>query len=772
MAHDGRTRRLFTLAAVLAAAVTALLAVWLTVRIGGDKVTSAVDDVAELVAALVAGAACLVAGRRTAARAGWGLLGAACLAWAAGEAVWTYYDVVLGVVVPFPSVADIGFLAAVPLAAGGLVLFPAGAARAASLRRLLDSAVIAGAVFFASWSLVLRPVFDQHQGGPLKETISLAYPAGDVVLVSLVVILATRPGVQGRASLGLVMAGFVAISLADSSFTYLTEVNSFGIGNGLDTGWIAGFLAIALGATRAVLYPTEPRRRGAPVTYWTVLGPYVPLAVALAVFVWRVVAGPPLGLISLMTCTGIVVLLSARQVLVLFDNIALNMELEARIEERTAQLRHQAFHDGLTGLANRDLFNEILAGAVRRRGRSGVALTVIFVDLDGFKKVNDLYGHRIGDRVLQEVARRLRGTLREADTIARLGGDEFAVLVEGDPATADPARVATRLLQAFDSAMKVGELRVTVRASVGVVTDGPQSRSAEELLRDADLAMYAAKVKQIHGFEIYAPEMHSAVLDRMRMEADLRNGLENQEFVLHYQPIVALSSSAIEGVEALIRWNHPTRGMIAPAEFIPVAESSGLIVPIGAWVLRQACADVASWGSRGDIRVSVNLSPAQFVDPDLVDVVCQALEASGLAPSRLTLEVTESVVIDGVAHAVDVLEHLRALGIRVAIDDFGTGYSALSSLRELPVDTLKIDRSFVVGVDRGGPRADITRRILELAGDFHLHTVAEGVEERGQLEALEDLGCDSVQGFYFYRPLPVEALLPVLRGEQAPVAHA
>ena len=771
MGPEAATRRRFAVAAGLAGVVTGIVAVWLTVRIGGDRLTDGFDDIAELVAALVAAVSCALASRRTTAKAGWGLLAASCASWAAGEAIWTYYDLGRGVVVPFPSLADAGFLTAVPLAVAGLVFLPSGSKRVHSpLRRLLDSAVVAGGVFFASWILVLSPIFDQHAGGPLKQAISLAYPVGDVVLVSLVVILAFRPGVKNHVSLWLVMAGMLAFALADSSFAYLTEVNSYGIGNGLDTGWVAGFLAIGLGALWASVRSSDSLVRETRLTTWTVLGPYLALVPGAGVFLWRLAAGRALGTVALVSGFALILGLSGRQILVLFDNLSLNRELEARIEERTAALEHQAFHDGLTGLANRDLFNEVLSGAVRRRARSGVALTVVFIDLDDFKQVNDLYGHRTGDRVLQEVARRLKGTLREADTIARLGGDEFAALVEGDPTGTDPARVAQRLLHAFDVPVRVGETRVSLRASVGVVSDGPEARTAEELLRDADLAMYSAKRKRMHSFELFSSAMRSAILEHMRMEADLRNAIENEEFVLYYQPIVAIPSAVIEGVEALLRWNHPTRGLITPDQFIPAAESTGLILPIGAWALRQACLDAGSWtGTGGELRVSVNISPAQFLDPQLADVVARALSGSGLDPSRLTLEVTESLLIDGMDHAVEVLEQLRVLGIRVAIDDFGTGYSSLSSLRDLPVDTLKIDRSFVVGVDRAGSSRDLTRRILELAGDFHLHTVAEGVEQRAELEALEQLGCDSVQGFYFYKPLPKEALLPVLKGEWAPV---
>jgi diguanylate cyclase (GGDEF)-like protein len=739
--------------------VSAVFLIWVALRLGGPSTTDEVDVIGELVAALVAGAACGVAALKSKnSNAGWALLAASSFTWAAGEAVWCYYDLGLRVQVPFPSLADVGFLAAVPPAVVGLLLLYPSEPRAVTshLRGLLDSLLISGSVLFVSWLTVLGAVYRLHQGGVMKQTVSLAYPVSDVVLASLVVILATRPGARNRMCLGLVLAGMLGFALSDSSFAYLTALNSYGIGNALDTGWVAGYLLVALGAVRALSDPFESTTEESRATLWMVLGPYLPLAAAGGVFLWRVTTSQAPGTVPLIAGFGLVLLMSVRQIVVLLDNRALTRQLDTRVEERTLQLHHQAFHDGLTGLANRALFNEYLANAVRRRSRSGAALAVLFVDLDRFTHVNDLHGHDAGDEVLQAVARRFQQTLRSADTVARLGGDEFAILVEDEPLASDPGYVARRLLRALDRPFRVGSEMLSVYASVGIATDQSGCETADEILRNADLAMYSAKSKAKHSYEVYAPEMHTVVLDRMRTEAELRHAVENGEFVLHYQPVINLSSGAIVGVEALIRWNHPERGLVSPGQFIPIAESTGLIVPIGAWVLQQACRQAQAWRADdliADLSLSVNLTAPQLADEHLMDIVSDALELSGFDSGRLTLEVTESVIMDDLARAIEVLHRLRRLGVKIAIDDFGTGHSSLSALRDLPVDTLKIDRSFVIGIARSKKSADLVRRTLQLAADFGLHTVAEGVEEREQLEVLQGLGCDSVQGFYFHQPL-------------------
>jgi diguanylate cyclase (GGDEF)-like protein/PAS domain S-box-containing protein len=430
------------------------------------------------------------------------------------------------------------------------------------------------------------------------------------------------------------------------------------------------------------------------------------------------------------------------------------------------QLRHEAFHDPLTGLANRALFAEHLDQAVRRRSRIGGGLAVLFIDLDSFKAVNDLHGHTLGDELLKQMAGRLRTTLRDADVIARLGGDEFGVLFEGVALDARPRSAAERLIASFVQPFRVEASDVFVTASIGMALDDEGAESAEELLRHADLAMYAAKTKNKGSYEVFSSGMHSMILSRMQVESDLRHALENGEFEAYYQPIVDQASGNVDGVEALIRWNHPERGLVMPDEFIGLAESSGLIVQIGEWMLRHTCQEFEAL-TRGvpggeSLGLSVNLSTRQLSDPLLVDTVRSALTNSGLEPTRLTLEITESTIMANVANTFRVLTELRSMGVKIAIDDFGTGYSSLSLLSEIPVDTLKIDRVFITDVAKRPDRARLVRAILLLAGDFGFHTVAEGVEEFDEQQLLHELGCEAIQGYYFARPQPAGKLLELL----------
>jgi len=434
------------------------------------------------------------------------------------------------------------------------------------------------------------------------------------------------------------------------------------------------------------------------------------------------------------------------------------------------QLRHQAFHDPLTGLANRALFSEQLDQAVRRRGRIGAGLALLFVDLDSFKAVNDLHGHGLGDEVLKQVAERLEAALRDADSIARLSGDEFAVLFEGVALDFTPRSGAERLINALAEPFRVGASDVFVTASIGVALDAAAGESAEDLLRNADLAMYAAKTKNRGSYEIFSLDMHSMILDRMRISSDLRRALDEHEFQVYYQPIVD-GAGTIDGAEALIRWNHPERGLVLPNEFIGAAESSGIIVPIGEWILRHACQEfVTSTRAVVDgerLGLNINLSIRQLTDPSLFDTVQSALANAGLAAQRLTLEITESAIMENVANTIRVLTQLRSSGVKIAIDDFGTGYSSLSLLNEIPLDTLKIDRAFVTDIAKRSEPARLIRAILLLASDLGLHTIAEGVEELDQHELLQGLGCEASQGFYFAKPQPAAQLLELLQHDLA-----
>jgi diguanylate cyclase (GGDEF)-like protein/PAS domain S-box-containing protein len=423
------------------------------------------------------------------------------------------------------------------------------------------------------------------------------------------------------------------------------------------------------------------------------------------------------------------------------------------------ELKRQAFHDSLTGLANRALFSDRLQHAISRAERSPAALAVLFVDLDDFKTVNDSLGHGEGDLLLVAVAARLRASLRASDTIARMGGDEFAILIE-DPVDGEtPMDVAHRMLAQLEPPFVHGGKELFVRASIGIATTRSRDHTADELLRNADVAMYTAKSNGKNRLEVFEPGMHTAALTRLALKGDLERALERGEFSLVYQPIVRLAGGRLSGVEALLRWQHRDRGTVGPTEFIPVAEETGLILPLGRWVLERACAQAAAWNaiSPQPITMSVNVSGRQLQHPPFAADVAAVLASTGLAPELLTLELTESVLMQDAEAATAVLVELKSLGVRLAIDDFGTGYSSLNYLRRFPIDELKIDRSFVASLDDGPTQSAVVLSILRLSETLHLETVAEGIEESSQLAVLRDLGADLGQGYFFAHPLDAVA---------------
>ena len=433
------------------------------------------------------------------------------------------------------------------------------------------------------------------------------------------------------------------------------------------------------------------------------------------------------------------------------------------------KLAHQAFHDPLTNLANQALFRDRVEHSLARSQRCSGTLAVLFIDLDNFKRVNDSLGHRAGDLLLQAVSERLRGFVRPADTAARLGGDEFAVLVEDIAGRADATEVAERILQALARPFAIAGRDVFVGASIGVAFGAPETRS-EQLLRNADLAMYTAKNKGKARYEVFQPAMHAMAVERLEMEADLRRAGALGQVVVHYQPMVDLRTGEIAGVEALVRWQHPVRGLLSPAAFMPLAEETGLIHELGRHVLAEACGQARHFQrhhpGEGPLAMSINLSPAQLLEQSLVDDVVGALEGSGLSPSSLILEITEGAMMHDTEATIRTLDALKQLGIRLAVDDFGTGYSSLSYLQRFPVDILKIDRSFVAGLDGGPEESALARAIVRLAETLQLTAVAEGIETATQADRLEEIGCNLAQGYYFAPPQDSETVSGLLARPQ------
>lgn len=463
----------------------------------------------------------------------------------------------------------------------------------------------------------------------------------------------------------------------------------------------------------------------------------------------------------------------------------MNRELESRVHERTASLvaaneqladeiaereksqahnQYLARHDILTGLGNRLLFGETLTRALSGQHTAAGQVCVLFVDLDGFKSVNDALGHGIGDALLKRVAECLRSIAATPESVARLGGDEFAIMLVSQGGVRSAIDLAERLIALMAEPVEIGGHPVHIGASIGIAVEDPRCATPEDMVKAADMAMYRAKTEGRGVWRLYDPAMDACAQERRMLEIDLRNALNEGELALFYQPLVDLKTTQIIGFEALMRWRHPVRGYVSPGDFIPIAEDLGLIVPLGEWALRQACMEAMKWPSQ--VKIAVNLSPVQFLRGNLVPAVVSALASSGLSPERLELEITESVMLDKTTDNIETLKSLRELGVRIAMDDFGTGYSSLSYLRSFPFDKIKIDQSFIRDIEHDAESRAIVAAITGLGASFGMTITAEGVETQAQFDRLSGDGCIEVQGYLFSKAVPAEEIADLL------VAHS
>jgi diguanylate cyclase (GGDEF)-like protein/PAS domain S-box-containing protein len=1017
---------------------------WLWAGAGGETAIRVADNLAQLGAAWLAGLACLWTARSgdRQLRRAWALLGASAMSWGAGAAVWCWYELVVQRDAPFPSWSDVGYLGAVPLAVAAMLSFPGGLNLTASRARVvLDGLLISLSLVYVSWALILGPVFGASADSVLAKTLALAYPVGDLILVSIVVFVLSRAERRGRTPIVLLGGALMALAVADSSFAYFTQTGAYHTGFPTDVGWVLGYLLIALAALRP---PGRDRAvtSGGVVTRSQLLLPYLPLALAtLTSMVVELARGEiepflywqSLVLTVLVVCRQLLVLLENRalvareqvlrsaaatlvaahdregiyaaavdavcdlagsgacpevrvvlggpgtaevvapagsaagarveldgladrlrtghaltvqgppgqalrdqaglpgddddviavplmdearlqgvilvagagktsqllpqaletlgsQVTLALDRITLAEDLHMRrsearfrslvhnasdvilvlgtdmrisyaapslqrvfgydpgevtgreltellhpddraraaayfddasragstaattewrlrhadeswrsveatcgnllqdpdvagivltvrdVTDRKAlesALAHQAFHDSVTELANRALFTDRLGHALARAESTGQPPTVLLVDLDDFKDVNDALGHEAGDELLTAVAGRLKACLGPGDTAARLGGDEFAVLVEGSEQDGRALDLAERCLASLRAPFTLSDREISMSASIGIA--GDRVREAGDLLRRAEVAMYAAKAGGKGRAQVFEPSLHTEVLDRLHRRADLERAIAERQLVLYYQPIVELDTARMAGVEALVRWVHPERGLVPPMEFIPLAEETGLIIPLGRWVIEEACAQARRWrlDGGGALDIGINLSVQQFSDPGLVDDVARVVRDSGCEPGSIVFEITESLLIEDRERIAGKLEELKALGVRLAVDDFGTGYSSLGYLRQFPIDFLKVDKSFVDDVGGAGTAEDdaLVRTILKLGESLKLQAVAEGIERPEQWHALRALGCRFGQGFYFARPMPATELGPLRALDHLPAGR-
>jgi diguanylate cyclase (GGDEF)-like protein len=690
-------------------------------------------------------------------RSAWRLIAVACASYLAGDITWMLYA--LSGNSPYPSAADGFYLAFYPLMLCGLLRFPAPRRNfGAAVRLALDLAVmtIGGAVVVIY--VVLGPTVVQSGSDALETAFSIAYPVGDMILLVGLGSVLLR-GVGGAASvLRLIAGGLVCFVAADLVYGYIALHSTFEAGDPVDALWMMAMALFAVAGAAQVSSEsaTDVVARTGRRASWA---PYLGVAAGFGVLVISLRREPLMPDFSLvLAAVALATLVSVRQFLTQRDLIATQRRLS-----------HDSLHDALTGLANRVLVIDRAEQLLARGRRNHTAIAALYLDIDGFKKVNDSLGHAAGDELLRVVADRVCGVVREADTVGRLGGDEFVVLLADPAVGVGPELVAERICQALRQPIvlrKTDGRSLSITASIGIALG--LRDSADELIRDADLALYAAKRAGKNRWASFESSME----DRLELEIDLKGALDADQFFLLYQPTFDLQSETITGLEALLRWRHPILGVVRPDAFIPLAERTGLIVPIGRWVLQTACEQAVAWHDRGHrLDIAVNVSAVQL-ERDLVQDVTDTLASTGLDPTALTLEITETTLMRDPKAAAHRLNRLKALGVRIAIDDFGTGYSSLAYLCQFPVDALKIDRSFIAGISSSMESKAVIRTLIQLGKSLGLHTLGEGIEEAAQLRYLRAEHCDSGQGFLFARPLEIAAVDELLASERRRTAIA
>jgi diguanylate cyclase (GGDEF)-like protein len=706
---------------------------------------------------LIASATLALAARRTDAPAAWRLIAAGLLLFTAGDALWAWYGLA-GEEVPVVSVADAAYAAGyLPLGAALTLLLRRG--RRQDLDGIIDGAIVGVSVIAGVWLLVIAPGMD-HEGSLAAQILTSLYPVGDLTLLTMVIRLLTSRSRRASPQMALLAAGLATTFSADLAYLVVTGGATTEYTHWFDVGWLAGYVLVGA----AALAPAGTAD-ASPATTEDDAGAGLARVAALA----AALAVP--GILALARAaeadTSTLVLVGGSE-LVLVALVSTRLgRLVARVRRQLvdarrlhAELGHQATHDPVTGLRNRQSLTDELTAALARRA-PGAAVGLLFIDLDQFKAVNDTLGHGAGDRILRATADRIRGALRADEIVARFGGDEFVVLLPEVASPDDAMATAERLSEAVRIPSQVGGDQVVVTATVGVVVADDPSTTAEAVLADADAALLEGKYEGRDLVVAFTSSMRQHLDRWLETENELRRALARDELRLYYQPEIDLDGQELFGVEALVRWQHPERGLVPPADFLPVAERSGLIVPLGRWVVEEACRQARRW--RDDLGaaapvISVNVSPIQLTREDLSAHIERQLSRHGLPASALRVELTETALVNADPRVGLQLQRLRDLGIDVAMDDFGTGYFSLSHLKRLAVNIIKIDRSFVAGLGRERTDDAIVHAVIDLARRLGVRTIAEGVETAEQTALLRAAGCDVAQGYFYARPMPATEL--------------
>jgi diguanylate cyclase (GGDEF)-like protein len=752
---------------VLPVAVGVGLALMLIFRWGGEDAVRRVDSLTIAASSMYA-TACAVLAARSAhggARTAWTMLSIALASGTIGNLIWAISAIMLGVN-NFPSSPGLWYLAFTLLTAAALTFFPAGPLRGSRLRSVLDGITVTLCVFLLMWIGALRDVYDTYAAARHIPVFGVLLPLGDLTVLATALLVTGRAEPRYRLELWLLTTAIALLNVTDTGYGKLIATGRFHPGSLLDLGWFAASIAFALAAQVSLRSPS-PRQPESVASNTSIVLPYVPLL--LIGTIGPAIAAPDIeAVIVPLLMTAVV----SRQVVAAFENRRL-----------LAAAAEQALRDPLTGLANRTLFHDRLTHAMMLRQRDERSIAVVSIDIDDFKLVNDSLGHPVADTVLVRVGERISACIRPGDTVARVGGDEFALLLEGQ--VDHSYLVAGRVVEAFDQPFVIDGEKMLLRPSVGIAvasSDEPDL-APEALMRRADMAMYAAKRSRSAGMHSFSPDMALAgpdvIVDRatnrravegaaqIRLLGELRRAIDHAQLDLVYQPKLHLQTGRIVGWEALLRWPHPELGELRPDDFMALVRQHGLMRQVTELVVARALDDAVQWRAAGvNTAVAVNVFAPDLKDGALPEALCGALRTRDLSPAMLTVEITEDLILIDIDRVTAVLRRLREQGIRVAIDDFGSGFSALSYLRDLPIDEVKLDRQFISSITEDARAAAVVRAVIDLTHELDVIVVAEGIEDAATANWLREHGCDIGQGYYFGAPVAA-SMIPQLVGAQS-----
>ena len=765
-------RRQWRIASLLAlsVAVGVALALLLIFQWGGEGAVRKVDSLTLLVLSTYATVCAVLAARSAhgSGRRAWTMMAVALAAWTVGELIWSYFAITLGRN-PFPSPADGCYVAFTLLAWPAMALFPTWPLQGSRLRIVLDCVTVMLCLFLLMWTVALHGTYDSYVLADREiPVVQLLFPIGDVVVLTTALQAVVRAESHQRWALGLLTTAIGFMTLTHLGYAHLVANGRFRTGSLLDLGWAVSLIVFAAAAQLSRRPQLQPRPTASLSSNSSLWLPYLPLLLAGTVGPAIIMSGVEAVIVPL-----VVVAVCCRQSVAAWENRRL---LTAAAD--------QALRDPLTGLANRTLFHDRLTHAMMLRERDERSVAVVSVDIDDFKLVNDSLGHPAADTILVSVGERIIGCVRPGDTVARLGGDEFALLLEGRE---DHSYVvAGRVVEAFDQPFVIDGEKMLLRPSVGIAVASPDEPdlAPEALMTRADTAMYAAKRSRVSGLHSFSPDMALAGLDAMelgrrvtnrpagdgaaqiRLLGELRRAIDQAQLDLVYQPKMHLPSGRVVGLEALLRWPHPQLGVLRPDEFMALVRQHGLMRQVTEFVVTRALDDAVRWETSGvETAIAVNVFAPDLKDATLPDALCGALRLRGLPPSLLTVEITEDLIVNDIDRVTAVLHRLREQGIRVAIDDFGSGFSALSYLRDLPIDEVKLDRQFISSITQDKRAAAVVRAMIDLTHELGVTVVAEGIEDAGTADWLREHGCDIGQGYYFGAPVAA-SMIPQLIGAQ------